>query len=464
MAEKESKGTILWRISKKFQYAADRIIPDSLVFCLILTFLVWLLALIITRTNPITLCVYWFGGLFTQNSFAFQMGIMVVTCATTAKAPQVKKIMNKIAAAAKNQVAAMIILVIFGFVTSFINWAFCTVVGALFAMYLAHNVKGMHFPLMLAVIYTCMVFGQCLGPTASVYSLLATDGNFMIQGGYFSGPISQDITVYNPHNVTIFTIFAIILVLISIFTKPPKNEIVELTTPLDDADVNYDVTERETPADKMNGSKIFMYLIGIAGIIVIVQQFVTKGFLGALNMNFIIFLFIVINCFLYKTPRAFIEAYKDNMVLATEIIVQFPFYGGIMGIMQDSGLAQVIVSGIVKLASASTLPVWAFISACVVNLFIPSQGGQFIVQGPLLIDAAQQLGANQIDVVNAFVYGDECTNLLQPLYLIPMLAVVKMKLKDAWGMCAFVCLFWFIVVILGYLIIPSVIPWVPGAL
>ena len=462
MAEKESKGSILWRISKKFQYAADRIIPDSLVFCLILTFVVWLLALIITKTNPVTLCVYWFGGLFTQNSFAFQMGIMVVTCATTAKAPQVKKVMNKIAAAAKNQVAAMIILVIFGFVTSFINWAFCTVVGALFAMYLAHNVKGMHFPLMLAVIYTCMTFGQCLGPTASVYSLLATEGNFMQER--FGGTLPQNITVYNPHNVTIFTIFAIILVLISIFTKPPKNEIVELQTSLDDVDVNYDVTERITPADKMNGSKIFMYIIGVAGLIVIVQQFATKGFMGALNMNFIIFLFIICNCFLYKTPRAFIEAYKDNMVLATEIIVQFPFYGGIMGIMQDSGLAQVIVSGIVKLATPTTLPIWSFISACVVNLFIPSQGGQFIVQGPLLIDAATQLGANRIDVVNAFVYGDECTNLLQPLYLIPMLAVVKMKLKDAWGMCAFVCLFWFIVVILGYLIVPSIIPWTAGSI
>lgn len=463
MAEKESRGSILWRISKKFQYAADRIIPDSLVFCLILTFLVWLLALIITKTNPVTLCVYWFNGLFTQNSFAFQMGIMVVTCATCAKAPQVKKVMNKIAAAAKNQVAAMIILVIFGFVTSFINWAFCTVVGALFAMYLAHNVKGMHFPLMLAVIYTCMTFGQCLGPTASVYSLLATEGNFMITGGYLPGTLSQDITVYNTHNVVIFAIFAVILVLISIFTKPPKSEIVELTTSLDDADVNYDVTERETPADKMNGSKLFMYIIGVAGIVVIVQQFVTKGFMGALNMNFIIFLFIIANCFLYKTPRAFIEAYKDNMVLACEIIVQFPFYGGIMGIMQDSGLAQVIVAGIVKLASAGSLPIFSFISACVVNLFIPSQGGQFIVQGPLLIGAAEQLGANKIDVINAFVYGDECTNLLQPLYLIPMLAVVKMKLKDAWGMCAFVCLFWFIVVILGYAIVPSVIPWVAGS-
>lgn len=460
---KKSKGSILWRFSKKFQYAADRIIPDSLVFCLILTFVVYILALIMADHNPLNLLTDWYNGLWTQNSFAFQMGIMVVTCATCAKAPQVKKVMNKIAAWAKTPVSAMIILVIFGFITSFINWAFCTVVGALFAMYLAKNVKGMHFPLMLAVIYTCMTFGQCLGPTASVYSLLNTPDNFTVTGGWFTDIVSQSISVYNPHNTVIFGTFAVILVLIAIFTKPPQHEIVEFNPDLlVDDDVNYDVETKETPADKMNGGKAFMYIIGLMGIIVIVKEFATKGFMGALSMNLIILLFIVANCFLYKTPRAFIESYKDNMRLACEIIVQFPFYGGIMGIMQDSGLAAIIVAGIVSIASAATLPVWSFISACVVNLFIPSQGGQFIIQGPLLLDAANQLGAEKIDVINAFVYGDECTNLLQPLYLIPMLAVTNSKLKDAWGMCAFVCLFWFIVVILGYLIVPGLIPWSSG--
>ena len=456
---KLDKGTPLWRLSKKFQYAADRIIPDSLVFCLILSFIVYLGSLIFTDSSPIELCTYWFEGLWTQNSFAFQMGIMVVTCATCAQAPQVKRVMNKLAAKAHTPTVAMIMLVIFGMVTSFINWAFCTVVGALFAMYLAKNVRGMHFPLMLAVIYTCMVFGQCLGPTASVYALLATEGHFMVDQ---LGVLTQDITVYNPHNVIIWSIFAIILLIIAITTRPPEHEIVELKTQLDDEDVNYDVEEKETPADKMNGSHLIMYIIGLAGIVVIVREFATKGFMGALSMNLIIFLFIVCNCFLYKSPRAFIESYKSNMYMACEIIVQFPFYGGIMGIMQSSGFAEVIITAICGVATAKTLPVFSYLSACVVNLFIPSQGGQWIVQGPLLIEAANQLGANKIDVINAFVYGDECTNLLQPLYLIPMLAVVKMKLKDAWGMCAFVCLFWVIVVTLGYLIVPTLVPWNPG--
>ena len=249
---KADKGSVLWRLSKKFSYAADRIIPDSMVFCLILTFLVYILALILADHNPINLLVDWYNGLWTQNSFAFQMGIMVIVCATTAKAPQVKPVMNKLAKLAKTPVGATIILVIFGMVTSFINWAFCTVVGALFSMYLAHNVKGMHYPLMLAVIYTCMTFGQCLGPTASVYSLLNTPDNWTITGGYFNDIIPQNISVYNPHNLIIWIGFTIILLLISIFTKPPKSEVVELLTPLDEADVNYDVESRETPADKMN--------------------------------------------------------------------------------------------------------------------------------------------------------------------------------------------------------------------
>ena len=130
----------------------------------------------------------------------------------------------------------------------------------------------------------------------------------------------------------------------------------EFNSIIDDEEVNYDVEEKITIADKMNGSVICMYLIGLAGVIVIVREFITKGFMGALSMNLIIFLFIVLNCFLYKTPRAFVEAYKDNMKLACEVIVQFPFYGGIMGLMESSGLAQIIVAGIVSIASAQSLP------------------------------------------------------------------------------------------------------------
>lgn len=157
---------------------------------------------------------------------------------------------------------------------------------------------------------------------------------------------------------------------------------------------------------------------------------------------------------MYNTPYKFITSYRENLSLATDVMIQFPFYGGISGMMADSGLGVLIVGGFTSISTGETLPVFSYLSASIVNLFIPSQGGQWIVQGPILVDAAIELEANMAHVVNAFVYGDEATNLLQPLYVIPALAVVNMKLKDVWGYMAFIWLFWFIVTTLGLYFIP----------
>jgi short-chain fatty acids transporter len=446
-----SKGSFLWRFSKKFQFAADKIIPDSLVFCLILTFIVFAAAMVMTGTGPIQLCMYWYDGLWTQISFAFQMAFMVIVCATCAKSPQVNKLLGKLATAVKTPQGAMILLMLFGFASSFVNWAFCTIVTPILAMQLSKHIKGLHFPMMIAAGYSTMILGQCLGPTASVYALLATEGHFLQDT---LGIITQDQSVYNPMNVMLFCVLAGVTIILAVMTRPPKEETVEFTTTMDEKVNDYSIAERVTIAEKLNGSRICMWLIGIAGIIVMAYSFATMGFFGALSVNFIIFMFLTINCFLYNTPTSFVGAHKDSMKLATEVMIQFPFYGGIMGIMATSGMATIIVEGIVSIATPESLPVWAYISASVVNLFIPSQGGQFIIQGPLLVDAAHQIGANVTYVINAFVYGDEATNLLQPLYVIPALSVVGMKLKDVWGFMAFIWAFWTVITCLGLYFIP----------
>jgi short-chain fatty acids transporter len=239
---------------------------------------------------------------------------------------------------------------------------------------------------------------------------------------------------------------------------PPKNEIVEFHG--DDGDVEEveEITKGKlTFADRMNGSRVIMFLIGIAGLINIGNTIMNKGFLGSLSLNFVIFIFLTANFFLYHTPAKFIASYRNNLSLATDVMIQFPFYGGISGMMADSGLGQIIVGGFTSMATAQTLPLFSYYSASIVNLFIPSQGGQFIIQGPILIDAAIELKANIPHVINAFVYGDEATNLLQPLYVIPALAIVKMKLKDVWGYMAFIWLFWFIFTTIGLLLLPSIL-------
>ena len=453
----KDRGTLLWRFSQKFQFAADRIIPDSLVFCLILTFIVYIAALIFTDRGPIQLCLDWFNHAWDMLAFSMQMSMMVVVCAACAKSRPVNKAMGALARALHNPVIAIVVFMIWGYVASFINWAFCTISCTVLAIDLSRRNKGLSFPILLVGGYCTSCLGQCLGPTASVYALLATEGNYMEEqlGGIFT----QDQTVYNPVNLTIWIMLAVLTILLIVFTRPPKDAIMTIEAEAADNQemAEWEKIDRSTPAGVMNSSKIIMWLVGIAGLIAIVHEFATKGFLGALSLNFIIFFFLIVNCFLYPTPTAYVGAHKDCMHLATEVMIQFPFYAGIAGIMADSGLAAIIVAALVSIASAKTLPIWSYISASIVNLFIPSQGGQFIVQGPLLVGAAQQLGADTMTVINAFVYGDEATNLLQPLYILPGLALVGVKLKDVWGIMAFVWFFWTIFTVLGFAIVPGIL-------
>ncbi len=454
--QREDKGTFLWRFSQKFQFAADKIIPESMVFCLILTFIVFIAALIFTGTGPVKLAMQWYDGMWTQLAFSMQMSLMVIVCAATANSKHVVHAMNCLASHINSPAVAMCVLMIWGYAASFINWAFCTMSCTVLAVALCKRIKGIHFPMMIVAGYCTSCLGQTIAPGCAVYGQLVSEGH--VVWDQLGRVLPQSESIFNPINLAMFLTLAILTMVLAVVTRPPVSAGITFAAQnaVLDEEAEWLKTDRSTPAGKMNGSRIIMFLIGIIGLIAIVYQFATKGFLGALTLNFIITIFLTANCFLYNTPSAFIGAHKDCMKLGTEVMFQFPFYGGIAGIMSSSGLAAIVVSALVKISTAQTLPVVAYLSAAVVNLFIPSQGGQFIIQGPLLMSAAQELGANVATTINGFVYGDQVTNLIQPLYIIPALAMTGTKLKDVWGFMAFMCVFWLVFTCAGLMIFPMI--------
>ena len=335
MSEKKKKGTPLWQISKKFNFAAEKIIPDSFVFCVVLTLVVAVLSLVVCHITPINLLTSWWDGLSSQFTLAFQMGLMVVVCATCARSPQVSKLLDGLAGLVHTRTAALVLLMAFGYVSSMLNWAFCTIVTPILAMQLAKRVKGLHFPMMVAGGYCCMILGQCLGPSATLYSNLATEGS------NYAEIVGQTMTVaetcYNPVNVVLWVILAVCFIVLVLFTQPGDNELVELRNIATQADVapkDYQSHDKaQTPAEKMNTCKPIMWVVGAAIFIYIIYSIATKGFFATLNMNMVIFMFVGINCFLFPQPHSWMEAHTDSMHLATDVILQFPFYGAIMGMM-----------------------------------------------------------------------------------------------------------------------------------
>src|SRR5690606_26782348 len=138
---------------------------------------------------------------------------------------------------------------------------------------------------------------------------------------------------------------------------------------------------------------------------------------------------------------------------ASGIIIQFPFYAGIMGMMLHSGLAQVISDWFVAISTADTLPLFTFWAAGLVNIFVPSGGGQWAVQGPIMIQAAQELGADLAKVAMAVAWGDAWTNMIQPFWALPALAIAGLRAKDIMGYCLIILVVSGIVVSLGFVLL-----------
>ena len=186
------------------------------------------------------------------------------------------------------------------------------------------------------------------------------------------------------------------------------------------------------PADKLENSLLLALLVGFAGVAYLVQYF-AKG--GTLNLNIVNFLFLFLAIVLHGTPRRLLHSLQQAIAGGAGIVIQFPFYAGIMAIMVQSGLAQSMSQWFVSFASAETLAFWSFISAGIVNIFVPSGGGQWAVQAPVMLPAALELGADVSRIAMAVAWGDAWTNLIQPFWALPVLAIAGLKAKDIMGYC-----------------------------
>ena len=210
----------------------------------------------------------------------------------------------------------------------------------------------------------------------------------------------------------------------------------------------------KTPAisDKLNNSWVIQFVVASMGLIFLVYYFHTKGF--DLNLNIMIFFFIVLGLYLHRTPIRYGIAMKRASSNISGILFQYPFYAGIMGIMLTTGLGERLAQIMAEVATESTYSFFAFLTGGLVNFAIPSAGGEFAVIGPSIISAVQEIGINsnsgQVDLMIArasmsIAYGESLTNLLQPFYLLIVLPImgkgIKVQARD----------------VMGYLIIPFIV-------
>lgn len=302
----------------------------------------------------------------------------------------------------------------------------------------ALKVRGLHYPLVIAAAFSGFsVYG--IGLSGSVPLLIATEGHFL-QGQMGLVPLSE----------TIFSAPLLIATALVVLTLPlfnawlhPKNakDIVEIdpATVAVPFEPSLDGRQDMTLADRMNHSKVVGVVIGLLGLVYVGLHFIEGG---SLDLNTVNFIFLFLGILLFASPARYLAALGEGVKIVSGIIIQYPFYAGIMGILVGSGLVVSFAELFVRISTAETLPIWSFVSGGLINILAPSGGGQWAVQGPVVIEAARELNASFAATALGVQVGDQWTNMIQPFWILPVLAISKLKLRDVMG---------YMVLILGYL-------------
>lgn len=404
----------------------DRYLPDPFVFVLILTLVVFACAMLFEGQGPITVLQAWGDGFWNLLSFSMQMLLVLVTGFMLASTAPVKRLLVKLAAFAKTPAGAVTLVSVVSLAASWINWGFGLVVGALFAREVARQIQ-VDYRLLVAAAYSGFVVWHG-GLAGSIPLSISTPGHpFEAQ----MGQVGTGETIFSFFNLAIVAALFIVIPLTNRWMVPkPEDSVFVDSEKLADSDLDEGGIDR--PADRLETARPLGWIIGGCGLIYLLMHF---GGGGGITLDIINLLFLSLAIALHGSPRRALRALQEAVQGGAGIVIQFPFYAGIMGVMVGTGLAASISDGLVSLASAQTLPFWSFLSAGIVNFFVPSGGGQWAVQAPVVIPAAEALGSDLPRVAMAVAWGDAWTNLVQPFWALAMLGIAGLKAKDIMGFC-----------------------------
>ena len=428
-----AKQTLLGRITAAFVFLFEKIMPDPYIFAVLLTFLgaalAWRFA---PNATPSGIVAAWYGGVFSIFTFAFQMVIMLVAGYALATSPIIHKGLARLAGTATTPLAAISLTLFVGMVASWLNWGLGLVTAALLAREIAKHVR-VDFGWLVAAAYSGFVIST-EGLSGSILLSQATHGSALNIVEKVTGhglPLTQ--TVFTTTNLIPVAFLLIVLPFVFRYLGPkPENSVYadpEKLRAEDQARTSVEV--KQTLGGKLD--RAWILNVGLAAFGFFAVAVDLSHTRGAIDLNLVIMVLFLLGLLLHWRPSAYIAAIKHAARISGPLILQYPLYGGLMGIMTATGLAAVFSKIFIRFSTAHTLPFFTYLTSLVITLFVPSGGGHWAVQGPFAVPAAQHLHASLAGTTLAVAMGESVANMLQPFFALPILAIAGIPMRRMMG-------------------------------
>ncbi len=420
----------------------ERWMPNPFMFAIILTYVAAAAAYLSEGSSPVDIAVSWYDGFWELLTFAMQMVVILVTGFVVAYHPWVRRAILRLVRIPRNGRQTVVLVGLGSMLAGWISWGLGLVFGAILAREAgkaAHR-RGMavHYPLLAVAGYMGMSLTWGWGMSSSAGLLQATDGNVFMQMGVVDRVIPASEWVFHPYPLLLTALALAYGSLMLYLLAPPDRNCRGIASYLpDEADAEDVRTPApaavgSSPADRINHSRVLGGIIALTGVAMLGREFATDP-MGALDLNVFNFGFLTVGMLLYASPSRYQDEFTDAVRGSAGVILQFPFYAGIVGIMTGTGLVDTMADSLIELSTPDNFPVVTWITGGILNVFVPSAGSEWAIVGAPMMSAGAELGVPHGQTIAAYAVGDAHTNLFNPFWAIPLLAITGLRARDMFG-------------------------------
>lgn len=427
----------------------ERWFPDAFVFALVGLIIVFMAGLFM-GTPAMTLIKYFGEGFWSLIPFTMQMALIIIGGYTVASSPPIQRLILKLAEVPRTPRGAAVLIALFSTLTSLISWGLSLIMTGFLVRAVVKNVKGVDYRAIGAAGYLGLGTVWALGMSSSPALLMATPASIPPALMKISGVIPLSQTIYSWPSLATAGILIVTSTVIAYLSMPTRSEKTAAFFNVPDEHGVTALEPRKTPAEWLEYSPVLSIIVGVMGLLYIGQVISARGFMAAVDLNTFNFIFIIAGLLLHWRPRSFVRAVNAAVPSTAGVLIQFPFYGGIFGIVTMSVISESLAHFFVRISTHGTFPVLVAMYSALLGLFVPSAGSKWIIEAPYVLQAAKDLHVNLGWVVQIYNTAESLPNLINPFFMLPLVGILKIRARDLVG---FALLYFFVNSILVFFLV-----------
>lgn len=414
-----------------------RFVPDAFSIACLLTVLAVVLGLTVGGAGPVEVVTAWGSSFWELLAFSMQIVVVIFAGYLVAVAPPSSWLLDRIARVPRSPRQAAAATALASMAMCWVNWGVGLIAGAMLVRNMARRHPDADYRLLVAMAYVGMGTTWHAGLSGSVPLLLATPGNFMVTGGLIDRAVPLGETVFTPFNLALMAVVAVVFSLLAAALHPTPERTVRASGAALDGLAAFEPPPRPdapTPVERLMHAPLLGIVVGGMGL-VYVAILAATGTLR-LTLDSVNLAFLCLGIALHASPASILKASEEGSRALHGVVLQFPLYAGIYGIMKGTALAPTLASAFISVATTASYPLVVFVYSAVLNYFVPSGGGKWAIEAAYVLKAGDALGVPATTVAMAYAYGDMATNLIQPFWAIPLLSIAKLEFREVLGFSA----------------------------